>query len=116
MAVTRCLEGHTTVQDSYRNYVRPFQELTCEVAGCNHPAVIWLDPEEAREYEWGTRTFWEPNTFATMRASNHGVEMLPWSLWAVSRPLFKRWRPSLQLRFRRRFANEVTPLTKTITS
>lgn len=109
MALARCLKTHTPRDASCQRYIRPLQLLKCEVANCEHSAVIWLDPEEVREYEWGTRTFWEPSTFATMRAGDLGVEMLPWSPWAAFRPLVKRWGSSFQLGFRRYLAKRLHP-------
>jgi hypothetical protein len=77
MAIARCLTEHAPKEGHDRSYARPLKHRTCSVAGCERPAVLWLNPEEAKEHERGTRIFWEPDTFATMRAADDGLSLAP---------------------------------------
>jgi hypothetical protein len=66
MAMFRCCERHSP-EAVYRAYVHPAQALHCDVTGCAHLAVVWLDPEEVHEYGLGTRVFWECSSLTRLR-------------------------------------------------
>lgn len=90
MAILRCCENHSPDHTSpYRAYVHPVKQLGCEVYGCRHLAVIWLDPEELHEYALGTRSFWECASLTRLRADNRPLVHLD--------PLPTRGQPSMFL-------------------
>lgn len=90
MAIVKCLKDHAPTDAHQQTYVRPTYDLPCDVAGCRHPAVIWLNPEEVMDYERGSRVFWESNSFTTMKAGDSGPEQRQWDTLQVISHLFGR--------------------------
>lgn len=77
MAILRCTEKHRPAEDShYRVYAQTAKEMACEVEGCSHLAVIWLDPEERREYTLGSRIFWERGSLTRVRVDGRPLTRL----------------------------------------
>ncbi len=59
MALIRCL-NHAPTESFNHSFVNtlPYEEShCCSKSGCTAKPVIWLNPEEVRRYEDGTRTF-----------------------------------------------------------
>lgn len=96
MAIAKCLKDHAPIDAHQQDYVRPTYDLPCEIAGCSHPAVIWLNPEEVKDYERGSRVFWESSSFATMKAGDSGPERRPWDAVQATNHLFKHMSLALQ--------------------
>lgn len=89
MAILKCL-AHAPTERHRQDYVRPSHDLSCSITGCTHPAVIWLNPEEVKDYERGSRVFWESSSFALMRAGDAGPRRRPWDGLGVISALFGR--------------------------
>jgi len=75
MAEVKCLQHQPHPYHSYAfptGY--PFTPHRCTTPGCTTPPVIWLNPEEVKEYERGERRFQETDSLETLRADNRGME------------------------------------------
>lgn len=58
MAIFQCLH-HRPTERHYRSYARPlaYLEQPCTEPGCTGRVVVWLDPEEVKDFERGSRLF-----------------------------------------------------------
>ena len=76
MATFMCLH-HRPEEPHYRAYARPLAhlELPCGAEACTHHARVWLDPEEARDYERGSRLFCDAD-FNMFRVDDGGLRDL----------------------------------------
>ena len=66
----------------------PITPYRCSEPGCPAAPLIWLNPEEVREYERGERRFWEADSLMMFKADDRGLERHRRSFITLS---FKRW-------------------------
>ncbi len=98
MAKVLCLT-HAPVENFDRNYVNtlPYEEdHCCEVARCAGKPVIWLNPEEVRAHERGTRLF-QNNKFDNFKTQDTQVKLYTVNpISAFVRMLKKQFAPQTQ--------------------
>ena len=73
MAYCSCFQ-HRPDGPHYRTYAQPpaWLELPCSVEGCTQKVSIWLNPEEVRDYERGSRLFYDAD-FNAFRVDDRGL-------------------------------------------
>ena len=73
MAYCSCFQ-HRPDSPHYRTYAQPstWLELPCSVGGCTQKVSIWLNPEEVKDYERGSRLFHDAN-FNAFRVDDRGL-------------------------------------------
>ena len=73
MAQFRCLH-HRPTQPHYGSYARPpaYLELACTEKDCTHRVVVWLNPEEVKDYERGARLFYDAD-YSTVKVESSGL-------------------------------------------
>ena len=96
MARFNCLH-HRPTHPHYRSYARPLayleQPCTEPTSTCRGRALVWLNPEEVKDYERGSRLFYDADLNA-LRVDGGGLTCV--------RPRFVRWpRVGAQLSARR---------------
>ncbi len=75
MAMFTCLR-HRPKGPHYRSYARPLAwlEPPCRGEGCTQVVLVWLDPEEVRDYERGSRLFYDAD-YNTLRVDGSGLSI-----------------------------------------
>lgn len=77
MAIRKC-HYHRPKSSHYRTYAQPlaYLELQCDMEGCTQPVSIWLNPEEVRDYERGSRLFYD-DRFDVLKVDSRGLKISP---------------------------------------
>ena len=103
MAFCRC-HHHRPEGPHHLTYTQPltYLELLCSEAGCTQPASIWLNPEEVKDYERGSRLFYN-ETYDVFKVDSRGLNTIG--------PNLLRW---LRISFQpQRKAQNIKPGSKT---
>lgn len=61
----------------------------CTEPGCDAPLLVWLNPEEVREYERGERRFWASGDFSVLKVDDRGLDHR--DVFAREAPPLGRW-------------------------
>lgn len=89
MAIVSCLH-HRPAEPHYYTYARllAYLELPCTEGGCAERVIIWLNPEEVKDYERGTRLFYDAD-FNAIRVESSGLSDRVYAPLKLPRPNFR---------------------------